>query len=371
MYRTIEKYIDKMLCSPVDAPIWNVEVLIEKKKPHWNYIDGCLMTSLMNLYLLTKQPKYYEFVKKFIDFYINDKGEMLGYDRSKYNLDDINEGRVLFDLYEISGEEKYKKAIDFLYDTLTVQPRTIEGSFWHKLIYPNQVWLDGLYMAQVFNAKYRLLYAKADFRDISRQFGTVRKRMYDSKAKLFYHGYDASKKAFWCNENGLSKSFWLRSMGWFAVALVDVIDVMPPCQEREELTDIFILAVSGLLDYQDKDSKMFYQVIDKGARSGNYLESSGSAMISYALLKGSRLGIIDASFRTKGEEIFKGICDKYLTEVDGELNLGGICLMAGLGPENNRRRDGSYEYYVSEPIVKNDAKGIAPLIMAYVELITK
>ena len=195
--------------------------------------------------------------------------------------------------------------------------------------------------------------------------------MYDKSKKLYYHGWDWSKKAFWADKvTGLSKSFWLRSVGWYVVGLVDVIDYFIGHEElRNSPIEIFRQTLDGLEQYIDKEKHMFWQVVDQGGREGNYLETSGSAMIAYAMMKGARLGIVDKRFAAVGEEVFNGICREYLTETDGKLNLGGICLMAGLGPENNRRRDGSFEYYISEPVVENDAKGTGPFVMAYTELL--
>ena len=194
--------------------------------------------------------------------------------------------------------------------------------------------------------------------------------MYDKNKRLYYHGLDWSRQAFWADKaTGLSKSFWLRSVGWYTVGLVDVIGYFVGHEElKQELIAIFRQTIEGLEQYIDKDKHMFYQVVDQGGREGNYLETSGSAMISYAMMKGARLGIIDGRFAKVGEEVFNGICREYLTEEDGKLNLGGICLVAGLGPENNRRRDGTFEYYISEPVVENDAKGTGPFVMAYTEL---
>jgi unsaturated rhamnogalacturonyl hydrolase len=195
--------------------------------------------------------------------------------------------------------------------------------------------------------------------------------MFDPETKLFRHGYDASKTAFWAGEDGCSKNPWLRSLGWFSAALIDVTTEFTDEYKhlRDEMVAIGRELADNLLPYIDQDSGMLWQVPTQIGREGNYPETSGSAMVAYFYLKGARLGILDKSYAPVGAKIFKSICDRYLTETDGKLNLGGICLVAGLGPENNRRRDGSYEYYVSEPIVENDAKGLAPFLMCYTELL--
>ncbi|MDR4968807.1 MAG: glycoside hydrolase family 88 protein [Acholeplasmataceae bacterium] len=372
MYQLIDQFIDKIITeSTPERPIWNIESIKAGKKPHWNYIDGCMMTSLLELYQETQEQKYLDFVINFVDYYVFDDGTIRGYDIENYNVDDICESRVLFDLFRYTKQEKYAKAIEFTYTHIKNQPRTKDGNFWHKKIYPNQVWLDGLFMAQPFYARYETeLNQKENYIDIINQFKNVSQLMFNREKELYYHGYDSTKKIFWANpETGLSKNFWLRAMGWFFVAIVDVIDYM---DDEDSKTNFFspLLrdSINGILKYQDETSKMFYQVVDQQDRKGNYLETSGSALMSYAILKGVRLGLLENSYKQIGIDIFNGICEKYLTEKDGDLNLGGIVLVSGLGPENNLRRDGSFDYYISEPIVENDAKGVGPLIMAYTEL---
>lgn len=371
-YSVIDRYIDRLIEDTTpDAPIWNIENIRHGKAPGWNYIDGCMMTSLYSIYCQTGNKKYIDFIDKFVDYYVFEDGSVRGYELDTYNLDNLNEGRILFDLYRETGKEKYKKAADLLYEQIKGQPRTGTGNFWHKKIYPNQVWLDGLYMAQVFYTRYETeLGGCKNYGDIVAQFKSVYDNMYDKNKRLYYHGWDWSRQAFWADKaTGLSKSFWLRSVGWYTVGLVDVIGYFVGHEElKQELIAIFRQTIEGLEQYIDKDKHMFYQVVDQGGREGNYLETSGSAMISYAMMKGARLGIIDGRFAKVGEEVFNGICSEYLTEEDGRLNLGGICLVAGLGPENNRRRDGTFEYYISEPVVENDAKGTGPFVMAYTEL---
>ena len=370
---TIERYVARIMKeSAPDKPLWNIEKIKEGKINGWNYIDGCMMIALLNLYKITGDEKYYDFAENFLDYYVFEDGSIRGFKEEDYNLDNICEGRVLFDVYAKSGKEKYRKAIETLHGQLLRQPRTHEGNFWHKAIYPNQVWLDGLYMAQVFYAKYTGEYENGKgYEDIARQFRTVREKMYDPETKLFRHGYDASKTAFWAGEDGCSQNPWLRSLGWFSAALIDVTTEFTDeyAHLREELASIGRELAENLLPYIDKESGMLWQVPTEIGREGNYPETSGSAMVAYFYLKGARLGILDKSYAPVGAKIFHSICDRYLTDTDGKLNLGGICLVAGLGPENNRRRDGSYAYYISEPIVENDAKGLAPFLMCYTELL--
>ncbi len=371
MYAKLDRYIDGLLDkSTPEAPYWNIEAIRVGKPPHWNYIDGCMITALMAASEITDEEKYADFAEKFIDYYVQEDGSIIGYSMDKFNLDDINEGRVLFDLYRTTGKEKYKKAIMMLHEQIEKQPRTETGNFWHKKIYPDQIWLDGLYMAQVFYTRYQKEFGGKDYSDTVNQFKNVRKLMFDENKKLYYHGCDCSKSAFWADkETGCSKNFWLRAIGWFCISLIDNIDYIDDENARKELCAIFAEAIEGISQYADPETGMYWQVVDCGGREGNYLETSGSSMIAYAMMKGARLGVIDKKYAAMGKKTFDGICEKYLTITDdGELNLGGICLVAGLGPEDNPRRDGTYEYYVSEPVVDNDAKGVAPLVLSYMEI---
>lgn len=369
-YAIIDRYIDRLIeDTKPEAPIWNIENIRHGKAPGWNYIDGCMMTSLYSIYQSTGNKKYLDFIDSFVDYYVYEDGSIRGYELDTYNLDNINEGRILFDLYKETGKEKYNKAIELLHRQLEGQPRIAIGNFWHKKIYPNQVWLDGLYMAQVFSTRYAGERAGGDFSDVANQFANVYEHMYDREKRLYYHGWDYSKSAFWADkQTGLSKSFWLRADGWYTVGLIDAISYITDEEVKAKLSDIFRTTIEGLEQYIDPQGHMFYQVIDQGGREGNYLETSGSAMIAYAMMKGARLGIVDKRFAQVGKAVFDGICARYLSETDGKLNLGGICLVAGLGPENNRRRDGTFEYYISEPVVENDAKGTGPFVMAYTEV---
>ena len=368
--REIDEYVLRLIReSTPEKTVWNVEKIRQGKPSDWNYIDGCMITALLSMAEITGDKRYFDFAESFIDFFVGEDGTILRYDASKFNLDDINEGRVLFPLYEKTGKEKYRLAAEKLMDQLRNQPRTFEGNFWHKAIYPNQVWLDGIYMAQPFYALYETRFGSGDCSDILRQIETVRDRMRDEKTGLYYHGYDASRSAFWADPvTGCSKNFWLRSIGWFSVAMADLMEILPEGEERIRLEKIFVPLMEAAARFMDPETGLYWQVVDQGGREGNYLETSGSSMLAYAMLKGARLGILAKEYAAKGQKTFHGIVDRYLTVTDGSLNLGGICLVAGLGPENNRRRDGSYEYYISEPVVENDAKGVAPFVLLYTEV---
>ena len=371
MYTEIDAYIRRLVReSSPERTAWNMERVRQGKPAHWNYIDGCMLNALLTLSDITGEALFADFVETFVDSFVGEDGAIRTYDPSKYNLDDINEGRVLFPLYAKTKNGKYRLAADRLAEQLKHQPRTWEGSFWHKRIYPDQVWLDGIYMAQPFRALYARELGDKDYTDIVQQIETVRARMYDPEKGLYYHGYDASKTIFWADPvTGCSKSFWLRAMGWFATALVDLLEIVDDPGARARLRPIFTELMEGVARYADEETGLYYQVVDQGGRAGNYFETSGSSMMAYAMLKGARLGVLGPEYAQLGRKTFDGILRRYFRAEGEDVELGGICLVAGLGPADDLRRDGSYQYYISEPVVKNDAKGVAPLVMCYTEVI--
>ncbi len=369
--KILDRYIDQLLKkSSPQAPIWNIEKINEGKAPSWNYMDGCMIKAIIELYHITQKEEYLTFADHFIDYFVNDDGSIRSYDPEEYNLDNVNAGKTLFDLYELTKKEKYRKAIDTVYSQIKGQPRTSTGNFWHKLIYPNQIWLDGLYMAQPFYMQYELTYNEGkNCQDVFQQFTNVYNLLRDQRNGLYYHAYDDSRESFWCDKvTGLSDNFWLRAMGWYAMALIDTMEVMPESMsaEKQELNRIYKELIDAMLPYQDEETGMWYQVVNRGGIAPNYLETSGTAIFAFAIMKSVRLGFLDQSYFAYGRKAFDGTCEKYLSEQDGELQLDGICLVAGLG--NTEMREGTFDYYMREPIVKNEAKGVAPLILAYIEI---
>lgn len=366
----LQRYIDDLLDkSTPQKPVWNIEKIRSGEKSTWNYIDGCMIKAILELYDITKEERYLKFADEFIDYFVKEDGSIESYDPMEYNIDNVNAGKTLFDLYKLTGKEKYRKAIDTVYSQVATQPRTKEGNFWHKRIYPNQVWLDGLYMGQPFYMQYEVEFNDAkNCMDSYKQFMNVHEMMRDEKTGLYYHAYDSSREMYWCDkETGLSKHFWLRALGWYAMALIDTMAVMPESMkvEKDNMNAVYKDLIDSMIKYQD-ESGMWYQVVDLGTRKPNYLETSGSAIFAYAIMKSVRLGYLPESYFSYGEKAFYGICRKYLSEENGELQLDGICLVAGLG--GAAHRDGTFEYYMSEPVVKNEAKGVAPLILAYIEI---
>lgn len=370
--KILDRYIDQLLTeSTPQAPVWNQEKIKDGAPSTWNYVDGCMIKAVLELYQETKQPRYLDFADNFISYFVNEDGSIKSYDPEEYNLDHVNAGKTLFDLYDLTHQEKYRKAMDTIYGQLQKQPRTKTGNFWHKKIYPHQIWLDGLYMAQPFYMQYELRYNDGKNCDDSlNQFLTVYQLMRNPQNGLYYHAYDDSKTMFWCDKvTGLSGCSWLRALGWYAMALIDTLEILPDREAtaRQELSRIYRELIEAMLPYQDETTGMWYQVVNFDGIKPNYPETSGSAIFAYAIMKSVRLGLLDPSYFPYGEKAFQGICGKYLSEQDGKLQLDGICLVAGLG--NKEMREGTFDYYMGEPVVKNEAKGIAPLILAYIELL--
>ena len=372
----VVKYIDGLLeKSTPDAPVWNIEKIRQGLKSKWNYIDGCMIKAVLQMYDLTKEEKYLKFADDFIDYRVFEDGTIDGYSIGEKNIDNVNAGKTLFELYDLTGKEKYKKAVDLVYSQIEIMPRCQNEarSFWHKDIYPNQVWLDGLYMGLPFYLEYETRYNdRKNYSDIFGQFKFVIENMRNPVNGLYFHAMDTSREAFWCDKvTGLSQLSWLRAIGWYSMALLDSLEIVDNSDHKFDaevkmLQDAFVDLINSMIKYQD-ESGMWYQIVNYGGMDKNYLETSGSSIMAYALLKGVRLGILPESYVEYAKKAIDGICDKYLKTKEGEMSLGGICLVAGLGGKD--RRPGTYDYYMSEPIVEDDAKGVGPFLLAYTELL--
>ena len=340
------------------------------KSARWDYERGVVLQSVYQLYLTTHKKEYLEFIKKHIDLYVQKDGSIRTYEYLSFTLDNIATGRNLLALYKETNDKKYKIAADTLRKQLAQQPRTNEGGFWHKKIYPYQMWLDVLYMAEPFYAEYaKMFHNSADFDDIANQFIWMEQHSRDSKTGLLYHAWDESKQMPWADkQTGCSSYFWGRAIGWYAWALVDVLDYLPQDHaKRKELIAIFQRLSKTLLQFREPQSKLWYQIVDQGNRTGNYIESSTSCMFVYAFAKGANKGYLDKKYLTAAKESFKGILDSMVTvDEKGIVSLHHACQGAGLG--GNPYRDGSYEYYIGEKQRTNDFKAIGPFILAALEL---
>lgn len=334
--------------------------------PLWNYEAGVALLGAQWMYEATGDSFYRDRIFEFMKDRVSPDGAIRYLDPNELNLDKINSGKIFFFLYDQTGDVRYRKAMDVLMEMLRRHPRTSTGNFWHKTIYPYQIWLDGLYMALPFYLEYDLRFGtgeKAD--DVLHQMQTVRKLMYSEKDHLYYHAYDEKKVMRWADpQTGLSHNFWLRSIGWHLMALIDLYQITSGQESR--YAQWFREALDGVLTYQDKASGLFYQLIALPDVAGNYLETSGSAMIAYSVLKGVRLGVLPRDpYREKGEQILQALHDQKLVCTDGSWHLKDICEVAGLGPKEER--DGSVAYYLSEPIVSDEVKGVGATLMAYAE----
>ena len=340
------------------------------EKKDWNYEQGLMLQALYKLYLKTSDSRYYNYIIENLDHFITDDGRIKTDVFSKFRLDDIAPGRALLDIYKSLKEKKYKTAADTLRKQLQQQPRTKEGGFWHKEIYPHQMWLDGLFMAEPFYAQYAGMFNESsDFKDIAEQFILIYKHAHDPGTGLLFHGWDESKKQRWANpETGVSPSFWGRGIGWFEMALVDVLDYFPKNNPaRKEIIDILQKTSKALLKYRDKNTGLWYQVLDKGNKDGNFLEASCSCMFVYAFAKGANKGYLNRDYYKIAEDSYKGIIDNFIKIENNELvNIVHTCSSAGLG--GNPYRDGSFQYYVNVPQRENDFKAIGPFILASLQL---
>ncbi|MBN1820346.1 MAG: glycoside hydrolase family 88 protein [Prolixibacteraceae bacterium] len=335
----------------------------------WNYTPGLIATAMVELWKQTGEEKYYGYVKSYADKFIDENGQIAGYKKSDFNIDKINSGKFLFDLLKVTGDKKYEKAIFVLRDQLKDQPRTSEGGFWHKKRYTNQMWLDGLYMGAPFYARFAKEYEPEDFDDVINQFLIVHKHTYNEKAGLNYHGWDESREQKWADpETGCSPHFWGRAMGWYAMALVDVLDYIPEeHQGRAELLKILNQVASGIKKYQDKKTGLWYQVLNLPDREGNYLESSVSSMFVYAISKAVRMGYIGKDYGAVAQNGYNGIIKNFIKNNNNNtISLTTTCAVAGLG--GDPYRPGTFEYYVGEPVRDNDPKGVGPFILASIEM---
>lgn len=339
------------------------------KRLYFAYSQGLGALAFWKLYEKTNNPVYYHYVEQWADTLINPKGEIYLYEPESFHLDFINPGKVLFPLYAKTGDKKYLLAIERLIKQLQEQPRTADGLFWHKGIYPNQVWLDGLYMASPFLVAYgNLTKDKSYYEEAVKQLLGAAKHLHDPKTGLYFHAWDAVKEQAWANkQTGTSPNFWGRSIGWWFMALVDVLELLPEDYPRRgELLKLTQELAAVLPRYQDKDG-LFWQVLDRPGEGKNYQEASVNSMFLYAYAKAVRLGYVPKEDKAMAEKILKGIQEKLLVrDAEGLWNLIQCNAVAGLG--GKPYRDGSFDYYVNERIRENDIKATAPLIMGLMEL---
>ncbi len=359
-------YIEGLILpSDPKRPLWNSESRIFGKPAKWNYIDNCMLAALTMLSDRTGDARLEEYVLRFTEEYVDPAGGIPTLNISDHNLDNLNGGRTLIRLYKTAGDERFRTAYSLLADQMAEQPRLDCGSFWHKEIYPRQIWLDGAYMALPFMAE---LGGMDD--DISRQLANIRDIMRDSSTGLYFHGYDETRTQSWADlQTGLSREFWLRSMGWLSAGLADICGIAGTSSPLGRLSGEMLDGLLAALTSCMTDAGMLLQLPARPELGGNYPETSGTLLFAYSALKAARLGVCGSDSARAGETALAAVTERYITSDGGVPVLRNICLMAGLG--GSPYRDGTAQYYLSERVVANDAKGIAPLLMAYAELLSR
>ena len=342
----------------------------QEGKLKWNYTTGLELKAFLDVYDAYGDEALLDYADAWYDAIIDTAGVIYKYAKAHYTLDHICPGRTLFQLYDLTGKEKYRSAMDTLYAQLLEQPRTEDGGFWHKQVYPDQMWLDGLYMAEPFYVEYTNRFVAdsteraLNYQDIVHQFTTVYAHTFDPTTGLLRHAWDATGEMAWSDpETGQSDHAWGRALGWYCMGLVDVAELMPDGPEKDTLVQILQSLYGTIPLYADARTGMWFQVMDSPYRNGNYLEATASAMFTYVWLKGIRLGFLTG--RESALQTYESLLTTFVTKEDGLTNLNQCCEVAGLGGKDNRR--GDFDYYIHEPVRANDPKGIGPLIWAALE----
>jgi unsaturated rhamnogalacturonyl hydrolase len=348
--------------------IWK-DSMTKGRPARWSYDQAVILKGIEGLWKATGDKKYFDYIQKSMDHFVKDDGTVRTYQVEEYNIDNVTPGRNVLLLYNVTGKEKYLKAVRLFREQLKHHPRTNEGGFWHKKIYPWQMWLDGLYMGEPFYAEYAKTFGEdTAFNDIARQFILMEKNSIDTKTGLLYHGYDESRQQKWADKTtGRSPHFWARAMGWYGMGLVDVLEVFPANHpQRAELINILNRYAKAVSKVQDAQTGLWWDILDLPGKEKNYFEASASSMFVYALAKGVRLGYLPSSYLNVAKKGYDGILKTFIKEEDGLTNLHGTVSVSGLG--GNPYRDGSYEYYMSEKVIVNDAKGVGAFIQAANEM---
>lgn len=351
--------------------IWKDSFSFGDKPARWSYDMGVILKGCERVWLNTGNVKYFNYIQRLMDFYVREDGTIKDYKPDEYNIDHINNGKLILLLYRVLGKEKYLKAANLLREQLRTHPRTNEGGFWHKKIYPYQMWLDGLYMGTPFYAEYaNLMHEDTAFNDITNQFVWMEKHARDPKTGLLYHAWDESKQQEWANKTtGQSPHFWARAIGWYSNAIVDALDWYPPNHPgRKKLIDILNRLVIAVEKVQDKETGLWYDVLNYNGpgKEKNYFEASASCQLVYAIAKGVRKGYIPAAKFAIAKKGYAGIVKQFIKVENGQTNLHGTVTVSGLG--GKPYRDGSFEYYMRERVIVNDPKGMGAFIKAAGEM---
>jgi len=345
-------------------------VATQNNPSKWGYEEGVLLDGMAAQWHATANGDDFRYIKVAVDKYVADDGTIKTYHPDQHSLDEIELGRSVLLVYRVTQQPKYYKAAKYIYDQLALQPRTPSGGYWHKQIYPNQMWLDGAYMAEPFRAEYAaLLQQPEDFTDITKQLLLMDQHMRDVRTGLLRHGWDESKQMKWADpKTGLSPEAWGRAMGWYAMALVDVLDWLPADNpDRAEIVRALNRTAKAIVAYQDKKTSLWYQVLDKGSQKGNFTEASASSMFVYALAKGVRMGYLPQADLAAARRGWSAIQAAFVTPgPDGMSALKGTVMVGGLG--GTPYRSGTFDYYVGEKTILNDAKGVGSFLLAGSEM---
>ncbi len=354
------------------------------KKPKWSYVMGIEMEGMLDTYERYKDGNdaILSYLKEYPETMIDEKGNVTGYKYEDFNLDNVRTAKFILRMHNLFPTKGTEKALKTIFKQLQNQPRTKEGVYWHKAIYANQVWLDGIFMGLPFYCNYAVQTMKPKkaekyLDDAVDQMVKTDYRTYDEKTQLWKHAWDETHEQFWADkENGKSQHTWARALGWYVMAMTECLDAMPEnYARRNEVIDLLNKAMASVVKYQDKQTGVWYDVMDvKDTR--NYLESTASSMFAYVLLKGYRKGYLGEKYRDAGVKAYNGILKQFIkVNPDKTISLTNCCAVSGLGPgpgpyvkKPNYKRDGSFEYYMSEPIRDNDAKGVGPFIWASLEM---
>lgn len=350
--------------------LWKDSFTLEGDKvAKWRYDQGVILKGVEGIWNATGEKQWFDYIRKSMDFYVREDGTIKGYKHDEFNIDHVNNGKQLLFLYRVTGKEKYRKAAELLRGQLREHPRTSEGGFWHKKIYTNQMWLDGLYMGQPFYAEYALLFHEdTAFNDIARQFILMERYSRDPGTGLLYHGWDESRQQQWADKTtGRSPNVWGRSLGWYGMAMVDALDYFPAKHPgRDSIIRILNRFAKAVTSVQDASTGLWYDVPNKPAEPKNYFEASASSMLVYTLAKGVRNGYLPSTYLQNARKGYDGIVKRFIKKENGQVNLHGTVAVSGLG--GKPYRDGSFEYYMSEPVIVNDPKGMGAFINAAVEM---
>ncbi len=345
----------------------------------WDYTAGVVLGAIEKVGQTRKDSAMLTYVRRNMERFVSADGHVQGgYSRDEYNIDAISQGRVLFALSARTRDPRYLKAATELRTQLRTHPRTSEGGFWHKKIYPQQMWLDGLYMGQPFYAQYASVVASpaerdSIYNDVALQFLLVARHTRDPRTQLMYHGWDAARSQPWADSaTGLSKNFWARAVGWYMMGAVETLDYLPPTHpDRDEIIRTLQDVADGVARVQEPVTGLWWDILDAPNRDGNYLEASASSMFVYAMAKGARLGYLAPRFRAIATRAFDGMTRNLVREAPYGASLINVCQVSGLGGalrKDGTPRDGTFGYYVSEPVVSDDYKGVGPFILAALEL---